>query len=664
MADGLIQLNFPETIEVKLLIDYVARRLGMNLVYDDAAVRKKVSILAPAKVPKDSLLGLLQSVLKVTGLAMIDGDQPGWKRIVPVQNLLAVTDKLERDPGRLAVADRAIPMTQIFQLKHVTTAALDPIIKPFLGTQGSNTLPIADRNMVIVTDYAENLRRIAEVIDLFDRPAAQARIQFIAVENWDAAELAGQVSNLLREKQRAGGGGEKSAQMQVTLTAEPKSNRLVVIAAEGADGPALDLIRQLDVATTAETRTYRFRNVSPGRIDKLARDFAGTDTRQHYRSTVDEQGGILVVTAAPHVHRHIENLARDLDVSVADEEKPIRFYRLMNTTAAEVLATIQSIEKGPAGGTPSPFSPAPAAATATLGWPGPNRPPAAAGEELPKPPAYKPPADEKAAGEGPAKPEEKAPASRPIPAPSSEVPATAQISRLREAIVTADPNTNTLIVVAPPAVQRVYEQLIRMLDKRRPQVMIEATLVTLDTTDNCSLGVEISGISVGAKSHVAGLQPVRPEYVEHRDRGMAITPGSGLNGTVIDAGVISAVVRALATSGHAKIVSAPKIMVNDNATGSLSSTSEAPFTSVNATNTVATTSFAGYASAGTTITVTPHISQGDHLLLNYSVTLSSFTGAGFGRRAAAAADRHRLERHHRAQRQRGHHRRADAEGCQ
>ena len=61
--DGLIQLNFPETMEVKLLIDYVARRLGMNLVYDDAAVRKKVSILAPAKVPKDSLPGLLQSVL-------------------------------------------------------------------------------------------------------------------------------------------------------------------------------------------------------------------------------------------------------------------------------------------------------------------------------------------------------------------------------------------------------------------------------------------------------------------------------------------------------------------------------------------------------------------------------------------------------------------------
>lgn len=234
--DNLIQLNFPENVEVKVLIDYVARRLGMNLIYDDAIVHKKVSILAAAKVPKDSLLGLLQSVLKATGLAMVDGDQPGWKRIIPAQSLLAVTDKIERDPERLAAADKAVPVTQIFQLKHVTTASLDPIIKPFLGTQGSNSLPIPDRNMVIVTDYAENLRRVADVIDLFDRPATLAKIQFIAVQNWDAAELAAQVTTLLRERQRTAG-SEKSAQMQVTLTAEPKSNRIVLIAADGAEGP-------------------------------------------------------------------------------------------------------------------------------------------------------------------------------------------------------------------------------------------------------------------------------------------------------------------------------------------------------------------------------------------------------------------------------------------
>ncbi|MCC7407859.1 MAG: type II and III secretion system protein, partial [Phycisphaeraceae bacterium] len=51
-------------------------------------------------------------------------------------------------------------------------------------------------------------------------------------------------------------------------------------------------------------------------------------------------------------------------------------------------------------------------------------------------------------------------------------------------------------------------------------------------------------------------------------------------------------------------------------------------TSVNASNNVATTSFAGYATAGTTITLTPHISEGDHLQLAYAIELSAFSGDG------------------------------------
>jgi type IV pilus assembly protein PilQ len=70
------------------------------------------------------------------------------------------------------------------------------------------------------------------------------------------------------------------------------------------------------------------------------------------------------------------------------------------------------------------------------------------------------------------------------------------------------------------------------------------------------------------------------------------------------------------------------VLVNDNSTGTLASVNEVPFTSVNASTTVATTSFAGFAEAGTTIEVTPRISEDDHLVLDYAVTLNSFTGTG------------------------------------
>ena len=59
--------------------------------------------------------------------------------------------------------------------------------------------------------------------------------------------------------------------------------------------------------------------------------------------------------------------------------------------------------------------------------------------------------------------------------------------------VSADVATNSLIVFAPSSVQPLYEKLIRSLDQRRPQVMIEAEIVAVDTTDTTStLGVEVS----------------------------------------------------------------------------------------------------------------------------------------------------------------------------
>jgi type II secretory pathway component GspD/PulD (secretin) len=109
---------------------------------------------------------------------------------------------------------------------------------------------------------------------------------------------------------------------------------------------------------------------------------------------------------------------------------------------------------------------------------------------------------------------------------------------------------------------------------------------------------------------------------------LAITPGTGFNGTLVDPATADVVVRALATHRRARVLSSPKILVDDNAEGTLESVNEVPFTSVNASQTVATTSFAGFAKAGTTIVVTPTISEGEHVNLDYTVTLNSFTGPG------------------------------------
>jgi general secretion pathway protein D len=192
--------------------------------------------------------------------------------------------------------------------------------------------------------------------------------------------------------------------------------------------------------------------------------------------------------------------------------------------------------------------------------------------------------------------------------------------------VSADVSTNSLIVYAPSNVQQLYARLIEQLDQRRPQVLIEAQIIAVNTSDNYTLGVELSG---GDRQGVKrlfeftsfGLSEVNPV-----NGALRIIPGTGFNGTLVDPDVADAVVRALATHSRAKVLAAPKILVNDNSTGKLESVRSVPFASINASQTVSTTSLGGDQQAGTIITVTPHINEDDHLQLDFDVEFSTFTG--------------------------------------
>ena len=84
---GAIELDFPDNVQLKVLIRYVSERLGVNIYYDEQAVAQQVTIRAPVPVPESSLLGLLEGVLRAKGLALVDDEQPGFKRIIPAANL-------------------------------------------------------------------------------------------------------------------------------------------------------------------------------------------------------------------------------------------------------------------------------------------------------------------------------------------------------------------------------------------------------------------------------------------------------------------------------------------------------------------------------------------------------------------------------------------------
>ncbi len=430
-----IALNFPEDVELKTLVDYVSQRLGLNIIYqDEQLANQKVTIKSPAKVPATALLGLLQNLLKIKGFALVDAEQAGFKRIVSMQSSAMPATQ------RTTLGEQVV--TQAFPLQVVDATRAETAIKPFLSGATAGVIGIPEQHLLLVTDFASNLARLGQILELIDQPNRNLKVEFIPVKNADATQLSQQIKQILLAKSRATSAPGSNVENGVEVTQDRRTGQLVVV------GPA---------AQIEEAR----------------------------------------------------NVVAALDVPVTEQQSPIHFYKLANATAADVLETIRALEgeaaaeqKPAAANAPSQNTSAispqgtgtlPGATPAPASKPAARHRPAAfqpAARAVFRNPAWALPPPARAASASPAASEP------PPPLPRRRLPASA----LRNANVAADPNTNTIIVVAEPTVQKQYEQIIRSLDKRRPQVLIEATIVSLDTSHGFTFGVEISGNSQPGKN--------------------------------------------------------------------------------------------------------------------------------------------------------------------
>lgn len=193
-------------------------------------------------------------------------------------------------------------------------------------------------------------------------------------------------------------------------------------------------------------------------------------------------------------------------------------------------------------------------------------------------------------------------------------------------VLTADDHTNSILAIGTREFHAQLDALIDDLDQRRPQVLIEMTLVAITLSDSMDLGVELQALDLGDGWDYLLFSNFGLSSIDVATGRRTLIPGVGSNGVLIHPDETPLLFRALATKANAKVISTPKLLVSDNARGTLRNVDEAPFTSVNASDTVATTSFAGFESAGTTLNVTPHMSEGDYVTLEYELSFSNFTG--------------------------------------
>ena len=661
---GQLNFNSQTPLPLDTLIRYISERMEMKFIYSADIGRRQVNLRTPAGSPPTNLFPLFSSALRTANLAIVDAEVAGWKRIVDAEDLPLFAS--QRDPAEVMRREGAgAPVTKSFKLQYINSQQVSTVIKPFLSKVGSNVLALSDSNVMIVTDYAPVVQMVDQLVKLLDVPTRDVTYEFYTVKHMSSKTLADQAKSLLGPEPRAGSarGNNTPRRKQVDILDDPHGNRVVVVGGKELIQQMLRMLGRLDIPLGLRTRVYRVQNLSADRLDKIIKGMLDPSAEgRTYNSSLDEDGNLLIVRATDEIHRKVDDLLKELDRPVTDKQSPIQFYKLRNARAAEVLQSLLALQEayglggvggfgggGSFGGFQNPYQANPLLGGQQGFFPNTNGFGNQLGGGLNTNQSRRPlnvrgvaTSNSNAFSQLPTGIENAASTPNRQRANERELAAIPQNIQLGGfgggfqqaavlpggARVSADVGTNSLIVVAPAGVQQMYANLIRSLDQRRPQVLIEARIVAVDTSDNFALGVEVSQGDREGANRLFQFTSFGLSEVDPTSGALSISPAIGFNGTLVDPEVADVVVQALAGNTRARVLSVPKVLVNDNSTGSLESVVSVPFQSVNASDTIATTSLGGNQSAGTIITVTPHINEDDNLQLEFDVEFSTFNGTG------------------------------------
>ncbi|MEX3791522.1 secretin N-terminal domain-containing protein, partial [Paraburkholderia sp. BR14374] len=265
-AHAQVPLNF-----VNADIDQVAKAIGAatgKTIIVDPRVTGQLNLVSENAVPEDQALKTLQSALRMQGFALVQDH--GVLKVVPEADA-----KLQGVPtyvGNAPTARGDQVVTQVFTLRNVSANNLLPVLRPLISP---NNTVAADpsNNTIVVTDYADNVQRIAQIIAGVDSAAGQA-VAVVPLKNANAIDIAQQMNKMLDP----GSIGSTDATPKVSIWSDPRTNSLLMLASNTARlAAAKELAKQLDMPTTMPGNIYvvPLRNADATKLARTLRSMLG-----------------------------------------------------------------------------------------------------------------------------------------------------------------------------------------------------------------------------------------------------------------------------------------------------------------------------------------------------------------------------------------------------
>ncbi|OXU13994.1 secretin N-terminal domain-containing protein [Sedimentisphaera salicampi] len=656
-----LSVKLPEKVEITSLIELVGKQLGLNYIYDQNKVRGEVMLkVHNGKIKVKDLYGLLESVLKFRGFIMT--------RRGNLVTIVTKNEASELDPAIVESDQDVKPgdviITRVFKLDHINT---DSAKKMLMSMKlGISIVDLPETRSLIVTGYSYRMPRIQKMLSLVDVAGEKRVFEYRRLEYTLASSLVDKVEALAQNlgtvdvtvssssssqrqpvrrdskgriipNKKNGSSSSTVGQGKtegVYLDVDDRTNRILMIGTEeeikeveglieAFDVPKQDLrkIQQYDIEFVgAEVVIDALEQLgivageqsSASRLATARRPRGSTQQKSNSPSNAViedakevledepqvvllETSNSLLVNATDEQHEKIHSIIGYIDVEPEEDAAPVKVYPLENQSVQDIEETLVEVveriakDKAEKAGLSGQSS--------------------AGGSSSSRGKIQKTSLSSKGAGN-------------------------------TEVTITGDEGTNSIIVYANKKDQDWIEKLITELDKKRPQVLIDVTLVEVSKGDSFEYDLKMSAArdkigrsndpNLPANSGAIGVPLAVGENV--------IDPGNFLEGAwagdsfkgFYSDSHIQALLNTIKSKNYGRIMAKPKLLVNDNQEGTIETTTttykpqtQTDYVGDENPTAVESQTWESY-SAGVTLTITPHISEGELLRLEIKVNRTDF----------------------------------------
>lgn len=226
-------------VEMKKIIDKIASWTGKTVIPHDDAMKQKITIYAPEKLPRAKALEKIYSALRMKNFVAEEVDGTIFLKPIADAKLGMVPTVAANEP--LAVFENKDKIVRkFFQLTNYPPEQMMEIVRPLVGEYGHVSADAGMGNLLVI-DTVANLMSIERIIGQFDvAGAGQVVEEFFEVKYGDPLEIVQLLRMLMGEPPRPSSRGRSSSSYRGRVS--PASSRSAPSSKGKSSGTATSVV--------------------------------------------------------------------------------------------------------------------------------------------------------------------------------------------------------------------------------------------------------------------------------------------------------------------------------------------------------------------------------------------------------------------------------------